>query len=311
MSEKPSIIFFGTPEFAVPSLKALIDYGYDIKAVVTRPDKPVGRKQILTPPPVKTLALNQGIALIQPDKITDEVIAEIDSLKPDLYVIVAYGKILPQVLLDIPPKGSINIHPSLLPKYRGPSPLQATLLSDDAGSGVCIMLIDEEMDHGPILKKIEHPLKHTETYESLGNELFKLGAQALPEVIEQYLSGALVPQQQDHQQATFTKLIKKEDGQIHWNEHTATSIERMTRAYAPWPGAFGTVNATDRSFDIKIIASRVPDQTTDRTPGTIYKTAEHELAIACNSGSVLLVDTIQPSGKPQMSAEAFMAGYLK
>ena len=341
------IIFFGTPEFSVSSLKALIEANFNIVAVVTQPDKPVGRKKILTAPPVKILAEQNNIQVLQPIKLSSRAersgverspanagipdklgdsstslgmtninfIDQIKSLKPDLFIIVAYGKILPQTLLDIPKHGSINIHPSLLPKYRGPSPLQAQILEDEKNIGVSIMLIDEEMDHGPILESYKLKVKSykNHSYQTLGAELFKIGAKHLPKIIEKYVAGEIKPQEQDHSKATITKLIKKEDGQINW-ANSADYIERMTRAYYPWPSAFGHIktqeqkNKKTNGLNIKILEARISKEKTDLKPGTLFK-LNKQLAVVCGQGSILIIDELQISSKKKMTSKEFLRGH--
>lgn len=306
MNNNLRIIFFSTPEFSIPALRSLIEANFEVATVVTRPDKPVGRQHSVSPPPVKILAQENNIKVLQPVKIDEEVIEQVSNLKPDLFVIVAYGKILPQKLLDIPKHGSINIHPSLLPKYRGPSPLQATLLSDDQETGVCIMLIDEAMDHGPILQTNKIQLNNNYTYETLGNELFTMGAKHLPKVIENYLSGKLKPQEQDHDKATFCKMVKKEHGQIDWQQ-PASYIEKMTRAYFPWPGTYGKFNNNDLEF--KLLQAKVIKSKTKLNPGSPFLTDDQELAVACGDSSTLLIEELQPAGKKKMTSAEFMRGH--
>lgn len=305
MEQKPTIVFFGTPEFAVPALKSLIESDCTIAAVVTQPDKRRGRNKPPISSPVKEVALEHSIPTIEPEKITDEVIAEIKESNPNLFVIVAYGKILPQELLDIPEHGSVNIHPSLLPLYRGPSPLQSQILDGVTESGVCIMLIDEEMDHGPLLASHTVHLTGNETYESLGTELFELGAAHLPETIENYLSGDITPQEQDHSKATVCKLIKKEEGSINWNK-PAEHIEKMTRAFTPWPSAYSSMN----EIDYKILKATVASITSSESPGTLF-TEEKHLYASAGDKTVLEILEIQPAGKSPMPAESFIQGYLK
>jgi methionyl-tRNA formyltransferase len=310
------IVFFGTPEFAIPSLQSLIKADFNVVAVVTQPDKPVGRKQTITSPPVKNLAQKYNIPTWQPEKITPPYDPLLKKGGVDLFVIVAYGKILPQSLLDIPKHGSINIHPSLLPLYRGPAPLQNQILDNVTETGVSIMLIDEEMDHGPVLKNYELRIKNYEdyNYETLGRELFELGAKHLPETIIKYIKSEIKPQVQDHTKATFTKLIKKEDGQIDWHK-PADYIERMTRAYSPWPSAYAKLKMkneklkTKEDLLIKIIKARVNKEKSKLLPGTIFKSLNCELAVACGQGSTLIIEELQSAGKQKMTAQDFLRGH--
>jgi len=311
------IIFFGTPSFAVPSLSKLIqDERFDIVTVITQNDKPVGRKKTLTPSPIKSLAKSHDLNILQPEKISLEVINNISKLAPDIFIIVAYGKILPAKLLDIPRYGSINIHPSLLPKYRGPSPLQSTILNGDLRTGVSIMLIDEKMDHGPILKVTPYTLTGDETYESLGNQLFHIGANELPDTIVNFTKGSLKPKEQDHNKATYTKLIKKENGLIDWTK-PASYIEHMTRAYHPWPNTYfipviekGIKNNLNFNINnpIKIHKAHISNNKTKLAPGTLFKTLNNELAIACGENSSLSIENLQLSGKKIITAQEFLRG---
>ena len=227
------IIYLGTPKFSVAILEALINSDYEVTAVITNPDAPVGRKQILTPSPVKIIAEKNKIPVIQPD--------EMRNFDVDLAIIAAYGKIISKNILDIPRFGTINIHPSLLPKYRGASPIQNAILNGDKKTGVTIMKLDEEMDHGPILANSELPIADSDTYESLSQKLAKIGAELLIKTIPEYISGKIKPIEQKHAEATYTKIIKKEDGKIDWSKNAA-EIERMTRAFYPWPTAWTTWN---------------------------------------------------------------------
>ncbi|MDO8443667.1 MAG: methionyl-tRNA formyltransferase [Candidatus Azambacteria bacterium] len=223
------VIYLGTPEFSATILEALISSDYEIAAVITNPDAPVGRKQILTPSPVKVLAEKNKIPVVQLD--------EIRNFDIDLAIVAAYGKIIPKNILDIPHHGTINVHPSLLPKYRGASPIQNAIFNGDKKTGMTIMKLDEEMDHGPILAQEESPIADNDTYESLSQKLALLGAELLIKTIPGYVSGKIKLIEQNHAEATYTKIIKKEDGKINWSK-SAEEIERMVRAFYPWPAAW-------------------------------------------------------------------------
>jgi methionyl-tRNA formyltransferase len=232
------VIFMGTPDFAVPVLKRLINE-HDVIGVVTQPDRPVGRKQKLRPPPVKQVALAHDIPVYQPEKLRKK--AAIEELRkmgvPDVYVVAAFGQILPQAVLDIPKHGSINVHASLLPRWRGAAPIQAAIRAGDAQTGVTIMLMDAGLDTGPMLTKRPVPITPHETGESLHDKLAALGADLLSETLPAYLNGALEPQSQDDAQATLAPQIKKQDGEIDWTQDAA-SIERLVRAFTPWPRTY-------------------------------------------------------------------------
>ena len=237
MSQALGIIFFGTSEFGAIVLEKLIEHGMKPVLVVTAPDKPVGRKQMLTPPPTKISAKKYGIPILQPEILVNSK-SEIRNSKPDLIALAAYGQIIPKEILDIPKHGALNVHPSLLPKYRGASPVQSAILNGEAETGVTIMLMDEELDHGPIIAHTKYKMQDTRyTYEELHDKLAEVGGDLLAETIPKWIRGEIKPEPQDHSHATYTKRIKKEDGRIDWSK-PAGYIERQVRALNPWPGAF-------------------------------------------------------------------------
>lgn len=228
------IIFFGTPNEVVPVLENLHKH-FEVVAVVTAPDRKAGRKQLLTPPPVKIAANKHGIPVLQPTNFS-LLTSHLSLLTADLYIVAAYGKIIPQAVLDLPKYGAINIHPSLLPKYRGPTPIQSALLNGDETSGISIMKMDAQMDHGPILQQILFKLESTDTFGWLMQSKFAQAAQVLPHIIEEYVSGRLEPKPQNDDEATYTKMITKDDGYIDLaNPPTPEQLDRMIRAYYPWP----------------------------------------------------------------------------
>ncbi len=302
------ILFFGTPEFAVPSLIKLKMEGYNLLGVVTQPDKPVGRKQELTPSPVKATARQSGIKIFEPNTLKDEEVKKnLEAIKPDLIIVVAYGKLLPQWLLKLPPFGCVNVHPSLLPKHRGPSPIQAAILTGDDFTGVSIMLLDEEMDHGPILADFafSNPLSiHSETGGSLSQKLADFGADKLIQTLPPYLDRKLSPKPQEGT-PTFTKILTRDDGKIEWNK-PAIEIERMVRAYNPWPGAWFELDGKR----LKVLAARIYDGKNMDVCGTIWKTENGELAGATKTSGLVLV-TVQPEGGKVMPGEDFARGNFK
>lgn len=236
----PSVVFFGTTSLSAYILEELAKAGYEIKAVITTPDKPVGRKQIITPTPVSEKATELGFEVLKPAKLRGEF-TEIHrhDLVSDLFVIAAYGKIVPQELLDIPARGTLNVHGSLLPKYRGASPIQAAILNGDKVTGPTIMLVDAEMDHGDILTTEEFQIAGDDTFESLEQKMAKTGAKLLIQTIPEYLDVSIKPIPQDHDQATYTKLITKEDGFFEIDSPpSAEDLDRMIRAYFPWPNVW-------------------------------------------------------------------------
>src|SRR3989344_2342044 len=218
MAENIRIIFFGTPEFAIPPLEALAREKYEIVAVVTRPDEPVGRKQVITPPPIKVWADKHHIPVFQPLKL-EIGNGKLEIPDADLFVVAAFGKIIPLDILEFPRLGALNIHPSLLPRWRGPSPIQQTIMAGDTKTGVTIIKIDEFMDHGPILAQRGWPLKNSKiTLQELTNELWVLGADLLIEILAGWIRGEMVPIPQDDAQATFSKLLKKDSGRGDWEK---------------------------------------------------------------------------------------------
>lgn len=304
---KTKIIFLGTPDFAVPSLKALInDQRFEVIAIVTQTDKKIGRKQIITPPSVKVVAESFKIPVIQPNKFK-EIENEITELKPDLVVVVAYGQIIPKSLLGIPKYGYINVHSSLLPKYRGAACVQASILNGDQENGVTIMKIDAGLDTGPILSQTKIQVSPEETNASLYDKLFKLGANVLPDILFDYIQGKINPIPQDNSLASYVPQLTKEDGRIDWKK-SAIEIERMVRALNPWPGTF--IQLTINNYELRIKILKVNNKILhikNFKPGDffIYK---NELAVQCREDA-LIIKTIQPEGKKPMSGKEFIQGY--
>src|SRR5215470_7308821 len=234
------LMFMGTPEFAVPSLRVLLEGEDAVVGVFTQPDQPSGRGMTLHAPPVKILAEAHNVPVFQPQKLrTPEVLARLHEWRPDLIIVVAYGKMLPNAILEFPPLGCINVHASLLPKYRGAAPIQWAIAQGESETGVTIMCISERMDAGDILLQRTLPIEKTDTGGSLHNKLSQLGAQALREALQLLKHGQLSARQQDEAEATYAPIIKKEDGRIDWTQE-ALVIERRIRAFNPWPSAYST-----------------------------------------------------------------------
>ncbi|MFA4954511.1 MAG: methionyl-tRNA formyltransferase [Patescibacteria group bacterium] len=302
------IIFFGTSEFAIPSLRALMQDGrFEIAGIVTQPDRPVGRHAVLTPPPVKSFVIpaKAGIQIFQPEKLKDENFkAWITEVGPtcDAFVVVSYGKILPQWLLDLPRQGIINVHGSLLPRWRGASPIQAAIAAGDTLSGVTIMQIDAEMDHGPLLAQAEEKILDTDTGGALHDRLADLGGRILPDVLADYLDGRIEAQEQDHTIATSCKILSRDDGKLDFDK-TAQEVERLIRAYDPWPGTW-------MEFDgkrLKIITARLGADDTEKKPSERF--VRNDLpCIACADGTVIEIQKLQPESKPAMDGAAFLRG---
>ena len=298
------IIFMGTPDFAVPSLKALVGKGFQIPLVVTQPDRPAGRGRKLTPPPVKVVAENLGLQVVQPEKIKDneEFKRLIETINPDLIVVVAYGKILPSWLLNLPRYGCINLHASLLPEYRGASPIQSALLDGKTQTGVTVMKITEELDAGDILSQKVVPIDRSDNAQTLHDKLANVGAELLVETLPLYIEGKITPIPQDDSKATYCTRITKEMGKIDWKE-PAEKIFNKIRAFTPWPSAYTSFNGKH----LKIVWAEPIDCQVNASPGTVLK-ADKELVVATGKGC-LKVEKLKPEGRKEMSAEEFLRGY--
>jgi methionyl-tRNA formyltransferase len=303
------IIFFGTSEFGAIILKKLVQAGLLPVLVVTTPDKPAGRKQMLTPPPVKVLAKAQGPEVFQPEKFNQDAIRFIQEKNPDLFVVAAYGKILPKTVLSIPQKGSLNVHPSLLPKYRGPSPVQAALLNGDKETGVSVIVLDEAMDHGPIIASSNFKIQNPKlTYPNLHNELAKIGADLLIKTIPDWIAGKIKPVPQDDSKATYTRILQKEDGRIDWSKE-AMYIERQVRALYPWPGTFTTCETDGKQKMIKILkASVLPQERPIGKPGQAFPSPLPGIAIQTGKDA-LVIEELQLEGAKPMSSKEFLLGH--
>lgn len=294
-----SIIFFGTPDFAVASLKALIRSGEDISLVVTQKDKLRGRGHIMTAPPVKVSALEAGLTVEQPSSLKEETLhVRLSSIKPEFIVVVAYGKILPRNILEIPSGGCINLHASLLPNYRGAAPVQWAIMKGEQKTGVTTMLMDEGLDTGPILLQREVAIGRDETSGELSRRLSVTGASLLVETLNGVREGSVrpLPQKGD---ASYAPPLKKEDGLIDWSR-SAPEISAFVRAMMPWPGAYCFLN------NERILLLEVEALSGDGKPGMIVKVGK-DLVISTGHG-LLLVRTVQPAGKKPMPADAFVSG---
>ena len=295
------IAFLGTPEFALPSLNALIDRG-DTLAVFTQPDRPVGRKAILTPPPVKVLAEAHGIPLYQFEKIRSAKGREaLEAFAPDLMVTAAFGQLLSSKNLAIPRLGTINVHGSLLPKYRGASPIQSAIINGETETGVTTMMTDIGMDTGDMLLKASTPIDPDETYEQLSERLAAMGADLLKETLARLEAGTLVRIPQDPEQATVCHMLKKEDGRID-PTRSARAIHDLVRGTNPWPCAFAILDGQP----LKIYETRRADASFSETPGTLLERGGR-LYLCCGDGALEIV-SLQAVGKKRMDAGAFLRG---
>ncbi|CAG35476.1 methionyl-tRNA formyltransferase [Desulfotalea psychrophila] len=297
------IIFMGTPDFASSNLRALLAGPDQVVAVVTQPDRPKGRGKKLTSPPVKVIAEEAGLPVLQPTKVrTDEFLEALAAYAPDLIVVTAYGRILPKPILDLAPLGCINVHGSLLPKYRGAAPIQWAVIQGDDEVGVTTMQMDEGMDTGDILlRKIIIP-SPDETAGTLFDKLAELGTSALLETIEGLKKGTIRAEAQDHAQATEAPMLSKNDGLIDWSR-TATELESLIRGMDPWPSAFCFLEGKR----LRLFMPEVSYQKTDAQPGAVLRAGRDGLLIATGK-NCLLVKEIQPEGKKRMTVEAFLCG---
>jgi len=294
-------IFFGTPDFSVPTLNLLIKET-NLIAIVTQPDKKVGRKQMVLPTPIKKIGLQNKIKVFQPQRIKDEeIINQIKKLNPDLIIVAAYGKIIPKDILDLPKYGCINIHASLLPKYRGASPIQTAILNGEKETGITIMVMNEKMDEGDIIAQIPEKIYNNDTSESLHNRLSKTGANFLIKTLPDYINKKIVPQKQNNKSATYTKIIKKEDGKINWQQNSY-KILRQINAFTPWPSAYTFID--QKRF--KITKAQAIDKDSEKQNGTIIL-FENKIAIAC-SKSILLIEKWQPEGKKEIKTSDYLLG---
>lgn len=280
-------VSFGTDEFSVKVLDTLKARGLVPAFIVTVPDRPVGRKLVLTPPPAKLWAEQNNFPIIQPSSLKDPAFdLQLRTYNLQLFMVASYGKIIPQAILDLPTHGTLNIHPSLLPKYRGATPLESAILAGDSQTGVTIIKLDAEMDHGPIIAQVKLGRDASKLYyEELRDQLAVLGANLLADNLADYLSGALVPTEQDHSLASFTKKIEKTDGLIDLSADPELNFRKI-RAFTPWPGAYFFVNKNDK--DLRVV----------------IKTAHLD-------NGELIIDTVVPEGKKEMDWDSFRRGYLK
>ena len=294
----------GTPDFALPALNILYENQYPIPAVVTQPDRPAGRGRKEVSPPVKSLAHRYGLPVLQPIKVKDPSFLEtFYSLQPDMVVVAAFGQILPKPIIDFPKMGCLNIHPSLLPKYRGAAPLNWSIIRGENKTGVTIMLMDEGMDSGDILLQEETPLGDTENFGQLHDRLARMGAHLLVKAIEQILTGTACRQPQDVSEVTFAPRLTKDTGKINWTDK-AVNIVNLIRGLSPSPGAYTMLDGQPlKIFSAEALAGHV-----DLTPGTIGNATPNGLPVKASDGYVLLKD-VQMSGKKRMLINDFLRGY--
>ncbi|MEK1905174.1 MAG: methionyl-tRNA formyltransferase [Pseudomonas sp.] len=299
MNRPMRIVFAGTPEFAAQHLQALLDAGSDIVAVYTQPDRPAGRGQKLMPSPVKQLAAQHGIAVYQPQTLRDPAAqAELAALQPDLMVVVAYGLILPQVVLDTPRLGCINSHASLLPRWRGAAPIQRAVQAGDSSSGVTVMQMEAGLDTGPMLLKVSTPISAEDTGGSLHDRLAGLGSAAVVEAIGKLAAGELCGEVQDDSLATYAHKLNKDEARLDWSR-PAVELERLVRAFNPWPICHSTLHGEP----LKVLAASLGEG--QGQPGQILAASKDGLTVACGNGALRLTRLQLPGGKPLNFADLY------
>lgn len=295
----------GTPDFSVPALKKLAAHkNFTISLVVTQPDRPKGRGKKLAASPVKQVAQDLGLDIYQPEKLsTPEAVEHLKAIQPDFYVVAAYGQILSQEILDIPKIYPINIHGSLLPKYRGASPIQAAISNMDTISGITTMVMAKAMDAGDILMTSTTPISEDDTAQDLHERLSEMGGELIIETIEAIINKSLKPIPQDHTKATYVKLLKKKDGSINWSK-PSRQIRAHINAMTPWPCAFTILN----NAHTKIFKAINSNQNSEHIPGTIYKCDDEGIHVACGEGSLVIKELMGSSGK-RLTASEYLRGH--
>lgn len=297
----PRIVFMGSPDFAVPTLRRLAQH-YPVIGVVTQPDRPAGRGQTLTPPPVKVLAQELGLPVIQPIRLRQlEACEQLKQWAPDLIVVAAFGQILRPQVLDLPKHGCVNVHASLLPRWRGATPINAAILHGDAQTGVTIIRMDPGVDTGPILSQYPEPIRTDDTTPTLSQRLAEIGADLLLNTLPAYLNGEIQPQVQDEAFATYAPMLKKEDGAMDFTQ-PAVELERRVRAFQPWPGAYMQWSGGP----LKILRAAVDDKSVSVQTG--QRLLHRGLPAVQTSQGVLMLEEVQPAGKKAMPGKVFLQG---
>ena len=294
----------GTPSFAAASLRALLEHGHRVAAVFTQPDRPAGRGQVSRSSAVKELALERGLVVEQPEKLRDPAVGDrLRALDPEAIVVAAYGKILPKPLLDVPSRGAINVHASLLPRNRGAAPIQRAILSGDTQTGITIMQMNERMDAGDILLQEAVPIHENDTSDTLGARLSAVGAHLLVDALDGLARGDVVPRKQNEDEATLAPMVRKEEGAIDWRRGAA-EIARAVRAFSPWPSAY--TKLAERALKIHRAAALVA--AANAIPGTVLLAAADRLEVATGEGCLALLE-VQLEGKRRLTAREFLTGH--
>lgn len=302
------IVFMGTPEFAVSSLRACLQIG-EVVAVVTQPDKPKGRGQELAAPPVKVLAQEHGLPVLQPLKLRGQNFGEeLKRLGADVCVVTAYGRILPPDVLRAPKHGCVNVHASLLPRWRGAAPIQWAIAAGDQSTGVCLMQMDEGLDTGAVISCAQTPILEDDTSQSLHDRLSALGKELLVRDLPRYVRGELTPVPQPTEGVTLAPIITKEDGRLDF-QRPAVELERRLRAFTPWPGAYTTLRAADGGKDtlLKVHKAKAEPEASPAAPGTVLSAGPDGIRVACGAGALRILE-VQPEGRRRMTAGEFLAG---
>ena len=301
-------VFFGTAGLACPSLSALAQSsGFELAAVVTQPDKPKGRNLTLQPSPVRILATQKGLPVLQPERARSETFfQELAPLRPDLIVVVAYGQILPGQILDLPRFGCLNVHASLLPKYRGAAPIQWAILNDEKETGVTLMKLDPGLDTGDILTRQATPIDADDDAQTLHDRLAAIGAELLLKTIPDYVAGRILPSKQPQESAGYARKLTKEDGRLDWNQ-PARALWNRVRAFVPWPGAYTFLSAESKPQLLKVWQAEVAGES-HGLPGEILEAGKNGIVVACEQQSLRIL-VLQREGGRRLSARHFLAGH--
>jgi methionyl-tRNA formyltransferase len=298
------IVFMGTPDFSIPTLKVLHHSSHSLLSVITQPDKPKGRGQKLLVSPVKQYALDFSLPILQPETVNaPEFIASLNKNRPDIIIVIAFGQILSEAFLKVPKQFCINLHSSLLPKYRGAAPIHRSILNGDTRTGVTSMIMDKGMDTGDILLMQETPIQETDDAQTLHDTLSEMGGALVLETLKRLEENTLLPTPQDHNQATYAPKLKKEEGLIKW-EQPATTLLNQVRGLTPWPGTFTLLNKKR----LRILKAQVTDGISDDIPGQVSRITDAGIEVGTGQDRLIITE-LQPEGKKSMSAKSFLAGH--
>ncbi len=305
---KPKIVLWGTPSLAVAIADNILNWT-EIVAIITTPDTPQGRKKIITPSPLKEFANTHNIPVFSPDKLNNpETIELLSRLKSDIWLVIAYGKIIPQAILDIMPNKVLNIHPSLLPQYRGPSPIQASLRNGDTKTAVSLMQLDHLMDHGPIIAQEEIDISPTDTYIELEQKIIDTSTKVLLEYLPKFLAGHISPQTQDDTQASIVSMVQKQDGQINWQTHTSQDIINLYRAYIIWPQVYTHLNNGKKVIFEQIELEPINTHSKLQAGHWQFDNTQNRIIIGTNNGNIAITK-LKIEGKNSSDAKSFANGY--